>query len=80
MSSSGAYPSRADLDSLVSDRPVLLFRNCHHIAVCNTLALVWCFCERATLWLMLQLSGDGGAGVQKVAGLLRGDVRNPAGL
>jgi predicted amidohydrolase YtcJ len=33
MSSSGAYPSRADLDSLVSDRPVFLFQLPSHRCV-----------------------------------------------
>lgn len=32
-------PSAADIDSVVSDRPVLVFRQCGHIAVANSAAL-----------------------------------------
>lgn len=35
----GSYPSRYDLDDVVSDRPVFLSRACWHIAVCNTKAM-----------------------------------------
>ncbi|XP_037047706.1 putative amidohydrolase YtcJ [Bradysia coprophila] len=35
----GAYPSRYDLDEVVSDRPIFLSRACWHIAVCNTKAM-----------------------------------------
>jgi predicted amidohydrolase YtcJ len=35
----GRGPTRADLDAIVSDRPVVLMRTCAHIVVCNTLAL-----------------------------------------
>ncbi|MCI4335841.1 MAG: amidohydrolase [Thermoplasmata archaeon] len=33
------YPTRADLDRIVSSRPVVLYRICHHAAVTNTPAL-----------------------------------------
>lgn len=33
------HPTRADLDAVVSHRPVLLWRSCHHIAVANSAAL-----------------------------------------
>ncbi|HEV2067690.1 MAG TPA: amidohydrolase [Thermomicrobiales bacterium] len=33
------HPTRVDLDAAVPDRPVLLWRSCHHIAVVNTAAL-----------------------------------------
>jgi predicted amidohydrolase YtcJ len=33
------YPTKEDLDVVVSDRPVILFRNCHHIAVINSKGL-----------------------------------------
>lgn len=32
-------PTRADLDAVVADRPVVLMRTCAHIVVCNSLAL-----------------------------------------
>lgn len=35
----GKYPSRYDLDEVVSDRPIYLSRACWHIAVCNTKAM-----------------------------------------
>lgn len=35
----GRYPTRYDLDKVVSDRPVFLSRACWHIAVCNTKAM-----------------------------------------
>jgi predicted amidohydrolase YtcJ len=35
----GRGPTRADLDAVVSDRPVVLMRTCAHIVVCNTRAL-----------------------------------------
>ena len=35
----GVYPTAADIDQVVSDRPVLLWRACWHIAVVNTCAL-----------------------------------------
>ena len=34
------HPTRADLDDISPDHPVLLWRSCHHIAVANTRALV----------------------------------------
>lgn len=33
------YPNRYDLDAVVNDRPVALYRACHHIAVLNSKAL-----------------------------------------
>jgi hypothetical protein len=33
------YPSKTDLDQIVADKPVILFRVCHHIAVVNSKAL-----------------------------------------
>lgn len=39
LSESGLYPSKYDLDQVVSDRPVLLYRACWHIAVVNSKAL-----------------------------------------
>jgi len=33
------HPTRVDLDAVVPDRPILLWRSCHHIAVANTAAL-----------------------------------------
>src|SRR3954464_2808660 len=35
----GRAPTRADLDAVVSDRPVVLMRTCAHIVVCNSRAL-----------------------------------------
>jgi predicted amidohydrolase YtcJ len=35
----GRYPSRQDLDEIVRERPVLLWRACFHVAVVNTKAL-----------------------------------------
>lgn len=35
----GRLPTRLDLDSAVTDRPVLIYRYCGHIAVANTVAL-----------------------------------------
>jgi predicted amidohydrolase YtcJ len=35
----GRAPTRADLDALISDRPIVLMRTCAHIVVCNSLAL-----------------------------------------
>lgn len=35
----GRLPSRHDLDAVVSDRPVLLYRYCGHVAVANTAVL-----------------------------------------
>lgn len=35
----GRYPTRHDLDRVVSDRPVVLFRVCEHICVVNTAGL-----------------------------------------
>jgi predicted amidohydrolase YtcJ len=35
----GRGPTRADLDAIVSDRPVVIMRTCAHIVVCNTKAL-----------------------------------------
>jgi predicted amidohydrolase YtcJ len=35
----GRLPTRADLDDVVGDRPVLLYRYCGHIAVANSAAL-----------------------------------------
>src|SRR5437763_924875 len=37
--SDGRAPTRADLDAVVSDRPVVLMRTCAHIVVCNSRAL-----------------------------------------
>lgn len=33
------HPTRADLDQVSADHPVLLWRSCHHVAVANTVAL-----------------------------------------
>ncbi len=33
------YPHKDDLDRIVSDKPVILFRACHHIAIVNSIAL-----------------------------------------
>ncbi|MDP3716590.1 MAG: amidohydrolase [Acidobacteriota bacterium] len=35
----GRPPTRADLDTVVADRPVVLMRTCAHIVVCNSVAL-----------------------------------------
>lgn len=35
----GRPPTRADLDQVVADRPVVLMRTCAHIVVCNSMAL-----------------------------------------
>ncbi len=35
----GRLPTRMDLDSMVDDRPVLIYRYCGHVAVANTAAL-----------------------------------------
>ena len=37
--SEGRLPTRADIDDVVSDRPVLLYRYCGHIAVANSAAI-----------------------------------------
>jgi predicted amidohydrolase YtcJ len=39
LSTCARYPSRFDLDRIVADRPVYLWRACFHIAVVNTRAL-----------------------------------------
>lgn len=33
------FPSKTDLDQIVADKPVILFRVCHHVAVVNSKAL-----------------------------------------
>ncbi|MCY3412565.1 MAG: amidohydrolase [Candidatus Heimdallarchaeota archaeon] len=33
------FPSRKDLDAIIKDQPVILYRACHHIAVVNSKAL-----------------------------------------
>lgn len=35
----GRYPNSQDIDQILTDRPVFLYRNCHHIAVMNSKAL-----------------------------------------
>ncbi|MHA2098890.1 MAG: amidohydrolase [Candidatus Kariarchaeaceae archaeon] len=35
----GRYPNKEDIDLIVSDKPVLLFRGCNHIGLLNTKAL-----------------------------------------
>ncbi len=35
----GRYPTAADLDPLTRDRPVILYRHCHHAAVVNSAGL-----------------------------------------
>jgi hypothetical protein len=35
----GSYPTRYDLDEIVADRPVVLWRACWHVAVINTQAM-----------------------------------------
>ena len=35
----GRYPSKADVDAVVADQPVFLWRACYHVAVANTAAL-----------------------------------------
>jgi predicted amidohydrolase YtcJ len=35
----GRYPNKADIDLIISDKPVLLFRGCNHIGLLNTTAL-----------------------------------------
>jgi predicted amidohydrolase YtcJ len=35
----GRYPTKEDIDVIVPDRPVFLYRNCHHIAVVNSKGL-----------------------------------------
>ncbi|MHA1746972.1 MAG: amidohydrolase [Promethearchaeota archaeon] len=35
----GLFPSKSDLDRVVTDKPVVLFRACHHVAVVNSKAL-----------------------------------------
>ena len=44
----GRGPTRADLDAIVSDRPVVLMRTCAHIVVCNTVALAAAGIDRYT--------------------------------
>lgn len=39
LTTDGQYPTRYDLDEVVSDRPIFLSRACWHIAVCNTKAM-----------------------------------------
>lgn len=39
LSPSARYPSRHDIDAVIKDRPVILYRGCWHIAVVNTKAL-----------------------------------------
>lgn len=39
LSSAARYPSRYDIDAVIKDRPVLLYRACWHIAAVNTKAL-----------------------------------------
>jgi predicted amidohydrolase YtcJ len=36
----GVLPSAEDIDEVVPDRPAVLYRNCRHIAVVNSIALV----------------------------------------
>lgn len=42
------HPTRADLEAVVSHRPVLLWRSCHHIAVANGAALAAAGVDRST--------------------------------
>ena len=35
----GRLPTREDLDDVIGDRPVLIYRYCGHIAVANSAAL-----------------------------------------
>lgn len=39
LTADGKYPSRYNLDEIVTDRPMFLSRACWHIAVCNTKAM-----------------------------------------
>jgi predicted amidohydrolase YtcJ len=39
LSADGRYPSRKDIDDVIKNRPVLLYRACWHIIVVNTKAL-----------------------------------------
>lgn len=62
----GRLPTRADLDALVDDRPVLLHRYCGHVAIANTAAL--------------DLAGIGPATVDPVGGSLDRDDGSPNGI
>jgi predicted amidohydrolase YtcJ len=44
----GRHPTRADLDPVSSDHPVLLFRMCHHVGVANGRALALAGIDRTT--------------------------------
>lgn len=63
-------PNRYDLDACCSDRPVVLFRTCGHIAVLNSKAI-------AHFKLTADLSIDGGA-IDSVDGELTGIIRENA--
>ncbi len=62
----GRLPTRADLDALVSDRPVLLHRYCGHVAIANTAAL--------------DLAGIGPGTADPVGGSLDRDAGAPNGI
>ena len=50
----GRYPTAADLDAAVSDRPVFLWRACWHIGCGNSMALAKCAPHEDTAQLPLR--------------------------
>ncbi len=68
----GRLPTREDLDSALSDRPVLLFRYCGHVAVANTAALAAADLSASTL------DPPGGSIDRDEAGLPTGVLRETA--
>jgi len=65
-------PTRADLDDVVSDRPVLLYRYCGHIAVANSAALALANIDSTTVDPL------GGSIDRDAAGLPTGVLRETA--
>ncbi len=65
------YPSKHDLDSVVPDRPVVLFRACHHIAVLNSLAL-------STIGIDLDTPNPPGGLIDRQDGVPTGILREDA--
>jgi predicted amidohydrolase YtcJ len=49
----GRYPTRADIDAVEPNRPVLLWRICSHICLVCTLAqhALLCLCHRSLCWV-----------------------------
>ncbi|MEA1902381.1 MAG: amidohydrolase family protein [Actinomycetota bacterium] len=68
----GRLPTAADLDDVISDRPVLLYRYCGHIAVANSVALALAHISEDTV------DPDGGSFDRTSSGRPNGILRETA--